>query len=199
MAFSKEEASDFCESDIGKSLIKSEVAILLHEIHKGEKVLDVGSGLGIIEKYLTGMDITGLESSEEMLASSRRNLKNLFVKGRAENLPFLKETFDLALFSVLPDPVTEYARALNEIVAVLKKKGRIIIPTLNSDSAYFSALSKYKPGYAEMARSVRLDYLEEAMPKLMKFTEVKTIDILHALGSNAAKRPDMYVAIYSKP
>ncbi len=196
MHASKEEMSSFYESRLGKGFLKSEVALLLHETRKGEKILHVGSGLGLIEKYLTGIAITGIESSEELLSAARRSSDVLFVKGKAENLPFLKETFDTVLFSPFPDTINDYAVAMKEAVAVLKPEGKIMLLTMNRDSVYYTSLRKENPNYASMMRSANLEYIEGAMPKAMKLASLKRINILGSASSETD--PDMYLLIYSK-
>ncbi|MGC8537897.1 MAG: class I SAM-dependent methyltransferase [Candidatus Micrarchaeia archaeon] len=196
MQASKEELSNFYESRLGKSFLKSEVALILHETHKGEKILHVGSGLGLLEKYLTGIAITGIEGSEDLLSAARRSSNALFVKGKAENLPFLKETFDIVIFSPFPDAINDYKAAMKEAIAVLKAKGRILLLTMNRDSIYYTSLQKENPNYAGTMRSVNLEYIEGVMPESMKLSGLKRINILG--GASSESNPDMYLLIYSK-
>ncbi|EQD29451.1 Methyltransferase type 11 [mine drainage metagenome] len=195
MAIDREDVSSFYESQLGKRMVKSEVALLLHELHKGEKVLDIGSNIGLIERHMAGIDITGMESSDELLSTARRSSKSLFVKGKAENLPFLKETFNVVLFSVFPDVVVNYAIAIKEAIAVLKPKGKVIILTVNKDSAYFEALTGAGHGYADAIRSVKLDFVESIMPKDMKLIGIRKVCLM---GEAAANADDLYALVYSK-
>ncbi|MCL5442630.1 MAG: class I SAM-dependent methyltransferase [Candidatus Marsarchaeota archaeon] len=196
MHASKEELSNFYESKLGKAFLKSEVALLLHEIHKGEKILHVGSGLGLVEKYMTGIAITGIENSEDLLSVARRGSNALFVKGKAENLPFLKETFDIVIFSPFPDSINDYETAMKEAVAVLKPQGRVMLMTMNKNSVYYASLRKENPNYADMMRFVDLKYVESAMPRTMKLTGLKRVNLLGSASSESD--PDMYLLTYSK-
>ena len=97
-------------------------------------VLDVGTGPGIVAFLLLelGHDVIGVDVSEEMLRTARKNATrfNLPVKfrqGDAENLPFEDESFDAVInrhvLWTLPNP----EKAISEWKRVLKPDGKVMI------------------------------------------------------------------------
>ena len=68
--------------------------------------------------------------------------------------------------------------------------------TMNKNSVYYASLRKENPNYADMMRVVDLKYAESAMPKTMKLTGLKRINILGNASSESD--PDMYLLRYSK-
>lgn len=124
--------------------------IRLAEIAPGEKILDVGTGTGVVALQAarntgkTGM-ICGIDLSEEMLNKASSKAKELqieervnFIQMDAESLDFDDETFDcvVSLFALLhfPNPLT----ALKEIHRVLRPGGRIVL-AVGSGIPIFSA------------------------------------------------------------
>ncbi len=102
--------------------------------HKGEKVLEIGVGMGIdLKQYLQGgADCCGIDLTEGAIQQTRKTLRmyNLTANLQVMNTQLLKfknNTFDLVYsFGVLHHtPKTQ--QAINEIYRVLKPEGKAII------------------------------------------------------------------------
>lgn len=114
--------------------LSSELIIRLLRPQKGERILDIGCGTGnhLLLFYQLGLDVTGLDASPYMLdiARSRLGPKVTLKTGRAEDLPFEDNEFDLATLIItlefLDDPLT----ALKEAGRVTRNK--IFVGALNS-------------------------------------------------------------------
>lgn len=112
----------------------SELIVHLLRPQEGDRVLDIGCGTGnhLLLFYRLGLDVTGLDASPYMLdiARSRLGNKASLKIGRAEDLPFEDNEFDLSTLIItlefLDDPIT----ALMEAVRVTKNK--IFLGVLNS-------------------------------------------------------------------
>ena len=101
----------------------------------GPKVLEVGVGTGLaLRAYDPGMEVTGIDFSEEMLAKARDKVKNerlTHVKELrqmdARSLDFPDNSFDavaaMHLVSVVPDP----EQVLSEMARVVKPGGKVVI------------------------------------------------------------------------
>lgn len=99
----------------------------------GEKVLEVGSGLGILTREaaarLPSGQITGLEIAPEQLTVARRavpaNVR--FVEGDAHALPFAADEFDVVYCRYVLEHVADPAAVLREMRRVLKPGGRLCV------------------------------------------------------------------------
>lgn len=100
---------------------------------KGERVLEVGSGLGLLAAEVAGAvgdsgRVVGLEYSEAQLAKAReagRGRGNLeLVRGDAHRLPFEDGSFDLVYCRYLLEHVADPGRVLIEMRRVLRPGGR---------------------------------------------------------------------------
>lgn len=112
--------------------------IVLANLQKGEKVLDLGSGGGIdvliSAKYVgeTGK-VYGLDMTDEMLELANRNkeksgAKNIeFIKGYIEDIPLEDETVDVVTSNCVINLCESKEDALREAYRVLKKGGRFAV------------------------------------------------------------------------
>lgn len=92
-------------------------------IKKKNKILDIGSGTGIILKdlYKYG-DVIGIDTSKKSIELCKsRNLNCRY--GNAESLPFKDESFDIVTAFGVIEHVDDDQKVLNEITRVLKKNG----------------------------------------------------------------------------
>lgn len=107
---------------------------------RGHKLLEIGCGTGLFLEmlYQMGFDVTGVDSSPEMIMAARTRFKNRAQLHLADGelLPFSDNEFDYAfLWSVLEftdDPAAMLAEA-----ARIAAKG-ILVGFLNKNSLYYS-------------------------------------------------------------
>ncbi len=112
---------------------------LAEEIRANSKpedmILDVGCGEGKIWQLFPGLDITGLDISEENLKKAGKYLKP--VKGPAEKLPFKDQSFDLVIASEILEHLIAPEKVLQEIDRVLKPGGLAIVTYPNTGGLQF--------------------------------------------------------------
>ncbi|HKU66909.1 MAG TPA: class I SAM-dependent methyltransferase [Candidatus Baltobacteraceae bacterium] len=98
-------------------------------LRRGATILDVGCGTGVASRPFAenGFTVTGVDSSEAMLAQALQHVPNAtFVKGEAEALPFPDERFDVAV-SAQTYHWVDRTRALAQAYRVLRRGGIIAV------------------------------------------------------------------------
>jgi SAM-dependent methyltransferase len=119
----------------------------------GERVLDLATGTGwcsrVIAQRFPGVDLTGADIAEEMLAYARTTAAQLglpitYQHADAEHLPFPDGHFDavVSTFGVMFASKQEAAAA--ELARVTKKGGRIVLATWKHDSNLFNMFGVMK-------------------------------------------------------
>jgi SAM-dependent methyltransferase len=120
------------------------------EIVRGQSVLDVASGTGVLACYVLDRvkpegRVVGLDVNADMIAVARRKNSNVeWIEGRAESLPFADETFHAVVSQFGLMFFDDRATALREMMRVLKRGGRLAV-------AVCDALD-HSPGYAALAQ-----------------------------------------------
>ncbi len=108
---------------------------------KGQKVLDIGCGTGnyTIALAAAGLEMIGVEPSEQMLETARsRNASLSWHSGRAESIPLADQSVDAALASLTLHHWTNLVAGFKEVARVLKSGGRFVV---------FTATPKQMQGY----------------------------------------------------
>lgn len=113
------------------------------DLQPGERVLDVGSGPGLLLRDLAGAvgetgRACGLDLSDAMLELGRRRCSDQswvsFDAGDAANLPYDDASFDALVSTQVYEYVEDIPAALAEVRRVLRPGGRIAILDTDYDS-----------------------------------------------------------------
>jgi len=106
------------------------------QVWKGDKVLDVATGTGIVACRIagTGAAVTGLDNSAERLERARQRATEegvgvKWIEGSAEALPFRQPAFDLVTCQHGLQWTSDPALALREMRRVINPGGRAVIAT----------------------------------------------------------------------
>lgn len=107
----------------------------------GKKVLEIGCGMGIDSSELAkrGCELTGIDLTERAIGLARRNFERLklhgeFKTGNAEHLDFPDSHFDCVYSMGVLHHTPDTARAIAEVLRVLKPGGSAFIMLYSSIS-----------------------------------------------------------------
>jgi ubiquinone/menaquinone biosynthesis C-methylase UbiE len=126
----------FMESQV-KGTYQVLIPKVLDEIGKGDSVLEVAVGTGLIALEVAGKagEVKAVDITPEMVRfaekkAKERNIENIhFSVGDAYALPFNDGSFNAAVCSNALHNMVEPKRALLEMGRVLKKGGKLMTPT----------------------------------------------------------------------
>jgi ubiquinone/menaquinone biosynthesis C-methylase UbiE len=114
--------------------LSTELIMRLLQPKRGERVLDIGCGTGnhLLIFYRIGLDVTGLDASPYMLdiARSRLGHRASLELGRAEDLPFEDNEFDITTLILTLEFLDDPLAALQEAGRVTRD--RVFVGVLNS-------------------------------------------------------------------
>ncbi len=145
----------------------------LLDLKEGEKVLDLGSGLGI-DVFLASENVdesgtaVGIDASEDMVRKAKEiarenSYENVeFKKGEMEELPFEDESFDAVISNCVINLSTDKLQTYNEIYRVLKPGGRILISDIVGEGELPEKVRKNPKAWAACIGGAmeKEDYLE---------------------------------------
>lgn len=136
---------DWYETKIGSFVNRIETTAMLKSLipSPGMHILDVGCGTGVFSFRLAdfGYQVTGIDQSDKMLRMARLKSQNKpysirFKKDDALNLSFPDESFDAVVSLVALEFVSDARKMMEEAYRVVKHGGKIVIGTINKDSAW---------------------------------------------------------------
>lgn len=117
----------------------------------GERVIDIGSGPGLLSSEvgeLVGPDgrIRGVDLSEHMVAIATHRCANKpwieFQTADAISLPFSASAFDVAVSTQVFEYIEDLATALSEVHRVLRPGGRLLILDTDWDSVVWHSSNR---------------------------------------------------------
>ncbi len=106
------------------------LALIRTHLQPGDRILDIGCGIGLLAGYLSEFTVTGIDLSFKMLSTAQQHNHSdgvSYAQADAHELPFGDQQFAAALLlSVLPH-IDQPERALKEIHRVLQSGGLLAI------------------------------------------------------------------------
>jgi arsenite methyltransferase len=145
-------------------------------VQAGERVLDIGSGPGLLAAELAdeGADVLGLDPSESMLAMARRRKipRATFEPGDALSLPVADASFDAAVSTQVLEYIEDVPGALREAHRALRPGGRLLVLDTDWDSIVWHTgeLDRMRRVLAAWDAHLADPYLPRRLPRLLKET-----------------------------
>jgi ubiquinone/menaquinone biosynthesis C-methylase UbiE len=139
----------------------------LISVQPGAKLLDVGTGTGLVPRALgTRIDqldqVVGCDLSCAILDRARAEIPSLWaVAGNATMLPFREASFELATANFVLSHVPKYEQALAEVLRVLKPSGTF------TAASWTASKDPYSRVWDDLvAEAVSKDALEQAVRRV---------------------------------
>ncbi len=165
----------------------------------GEKILDVGSGLGQFTRAMArsaGKKALGIERSEEQIAETVRQAEAdgetdlaEFRAGDARHLPLRDDewgSFDLAHTRFVLEHVPDPLNVVKEMVRAVRKGGRIV---LADDDHDVGRLSPDVPGFGELWNAYMESYRVAGNDPLVGR---RLVSLLHEAGASPLRTNWIY-------
>jgi ubiquinone/menaquinone biosynthesis C-methylase UbiE len=143
-------------------------------VQPGERVLDIGSGPGLLAAELAGEGgrVLGVDPSESMLAMARRREipQAEFEAGDALSLPVEDSSFDVAVSTQVLEYVEDVPGALREARRALRPGGRLLVLDTDWDSIVWhtTALDRMRRVLAVWDGHLADPYLPRRLPGLLR-------------------------------
>lgn len=191
--FFNEHAEHWDESSTEKDTSKLERMSGRLKINRGDRILDVGTGTGVLLPYLlekVGNDgeVVALDPAEKMLAKAKAKAfagRIGFLCADVTAIPVESGVFDAVVcYSSFPHFPDKEA-AMTEIMRVLKQGGRVFI-CHTSSREHINQIHSQIP-------SVENDFLPDAIEIFALFSDAGFADI------QVEDKPDSYFAVAHKP
>ncbi|MCW4037656.1 MAG: class I SAM-dependent methyltransferase [Candidatus Bathyarchaeota archaeon] len=151
----------FCDSLLGKQILRKEAAYIYNELQGSEAILDVGCGIGSFEQHLPTLNIIGLDVSEDMLEEARKRSDKTFIQGDATDLTFHDAIFDAVFTVTTLEFLEDYQKAIQEIARVTKPRGKLLVMMLNPSSEYFRENVRRPGDYFQRIKHTDTEELRE--------------------------------------
>ncbi len=155
---------------------------------KDAKILDIGSGPGLLVKMLAEksnkFEMVGLDISEEALSLARKNTTGLenvtFRQGRASNLPFPDKTFDIVISKDSLHHFENAKKAIKEMARVAKPGGLLYIQDLRRNLPKYLLQHAIPPDNTIKKLqyySARASYTKEEVQEILNDLPLKKIKV----------------------
>jgi SAM-dependent methyltransferase len=122
---------------------KFENQLALDVINAGDKVLDIGCGVGnFLVRAQEKATVTGLELNEKAITICRQRGFNVLNEKIEDHAPGNKEQYDVVCFFQVLEHIYAVNPFLENALSVLKKGGKLVIGVPNNEP-YFLGYDKY--------------------------------------------------------
>ncbi|MHA1917244.1 MAG: class I SAM-dependent methyltransferase [Candidatus Ranarchaeia archaeon] len=138
---------EFYDSEFGSKIIRLEGDYVRENLKDCQKILDIGCGIGVFERYLEDLNIQGIDINPVFIEEARKRSNKIFQIGDITSTGFDSGSFD-GIFAITSlEFIEELKDALSEIDRILEKNGKIVFLLLNTSSEYFKRNYEYEDSY----------------------------------------------------
>jgi len=144
------------------------------ELTEGERVLDIGSGPGLLAYEMAAAvgpegRLCGIDLSQDMLAMARRRCAaqpwTEFQPADATSLPFPDDSFDAAVATQVYEYVPDIPTALAELYRVTRPAGRAVI--LDTDYGSLVVHTENAPRMARVLAAWNEHFVHAGLPRTL--------------------------------
>lgn len=150
--------------DFGRRYVLDPVMLPRALATGAKSALDVGCGEGRFCRLLkaNGIATTGIDPTPALLERAREcDADGAYVEASAENLPFAKESYDLAVSYLSLIDIPDHARGIGEMTRVLKPGGTLLVANLNSFNTSTGDQGWVRDAFGQIKHYPVDHYLEE--------------------------------------
>lgn len=175
------------------------------QVWKGDQVLDVCTGTGIVACRIaaSGAAVTGLDSSPEYLERARvraseESVGVKWIEGTAEALPFRQPAFDLVTCQQGLQFVGDRALALREMKRVINPGGRCVIATwcAREQQGAFHVLAEVATRHGGTSNEAAVSLADPAaLTKLMTDATFFAVNVETVTRQVRVAEPDRFVRV----
>lgn len=152
------------EQDMGRLIHQIQRQLVFKHLDpvKGQKLLDIGCGTGqySIELARVGLEVTGIDSSEHMLAYAQKKSQELklnarFIEVDSQEFDYEKSYYDKVICVLALEYFTNPQKVLKKAYSSLKRGGKLVVGVIQANSPWSSF-------YKEMANNDELSVYKHA-------------------------------------
>jgi len=135
------------------------------ELKRGQKVLDVGCGQGLMLSRLKttyGINGVGIDVSKKSISYAKKNYLNKDLEYKvadATKIPYKDKSFDVVVSFDALEHIDDQKKTVTEMVRVLKPGGKLIIYTMSKDYEFTLDWVWEKMGFDIMRRAAHIKEL----------------------------------------
>lgn len=124
--FKKEGLNPFIPEDMWRTSEESTKQLISTYARQGQKVLDVGVGMGRLLEGFEDLDRYGMDISTGYLKiASKKGIKTCY--SMIEDMPYKTESFDMVICTDVLEHVIDLHLCITNIVSVLKQEGILVL------------------------------------------------------------------------
>ena len=166
--------------------LRDKHVLRLIQPNQGDRVLDIGCGLGYFCHLLSqrGATVWGVDTDAKCVTFATRNLGSGFVVGRAESLPFKADSFDKILCSEVLEHIDDDKDALSEIVRVGRAGGIVVITVPALEGIFGTKITNigHQSGMGSGGEyHYRDGYKAKALASLMKNHGIQVVEVNYTM------------------
>lgn len=140
----------FIESSFWAECEAITVQLIKSHGKKGDKLLDVGCGLGNVLRQCQEFECYGLDISLNYLRETAKVTSAELCMSKVEDMPYYSNTFDVVVCTDVLEHVFDLHKTLKQIFRVLKPNGTAIIRTPYRENLKLYTMPNYPYQYAHV-------------------------------------------------